>query len=76
MGSVRVRKSNEQLFFDFRYKGIRCREYSELKDTASNRRKMQKVMDRIDAEIKLGTFVYSHYFLDSPNAKKFDEHSN
>lgn len=76
MGSVRVRKSNEQLFFDFRYKGIRCREYSEFKDTASNRRKMQKVMDRIDAEIKLGTFVYSHYFSDSLNAKKFEEHSN
>jgi integrase len=37
---------------------------------------MKKVMDRIDAEIKLGTFIYSHYFLDSPNAKKFDEHNN
>lgn len=73
MGSVRARTTSQQLFFDFRYKGARCREYSELFDNASNRRKMQRVMDRIDAEIKLGTFVYSHYFPSSPNVAKFDE---
>lgn len=76
MGSVRVRKGQETLFFDFRFQGKRCREYSQLKDTKTNRTKMQRVMDRIEAEIKLGTFIYSHYFPNSPNAKKFDEQEN
>ena len=37
---------------------------------------MQQVMDRIDAEIKLGTFVYKHYFPNSPNVAKFEEQQN
>lgn len=76
MGSIRLRNETKTLFFDFRYQGLRCRENSILKDTKANRTKMQRVMDRIEAEIKLGTFVYSHYFPNSPNAKKFDELAN
>lgn len=75
-GSIRARKGQETLFFDFRYHGKRCREYSQLKDNKTNRTKMQRVMDRIEAEIKLGTFIYSHYFPNSPNANKFDEQDN
>jgi integrase len=76
MGSVRVRSETKKLFFDFRFQGHRCREHTLLDDTKSNQRKMQQVMDRIEAEIKLGTFVYRHYFPDSPNASKFDEALN
>lgn len=76
MGSVRTRSETGNLFFDFRYQGMRCRENTVLKDTKTNRSKMQRLMDRIDAEIKLGTFVYSHYFPNSPNAAKFEEKTN
>lgn len=76
MGSIRTRESSNQLFFDFRHKGQRCREYTQLAVSPTNKRKMQKVMDRIDAEIKLGTFIYAHYFPSSPNVAKFDEQVN
>lgn len=66
MASIGVRK-NGLLHFDFRYKGERCREFTRLTDTKANRRKMQKVVDRIEAEITLGSFDYAAYF---PSSKK------
>ena len=72
MASIRVRKESGTLFFDFRYKGVRCREHTLLKDTPANRRKMQRVLERIEAEITLGTFSYRSYFPESPNAAKFE----
>ena len=33
MGSVRVRESTQKLFFDFKYRGKRCREQTALDDT-------------------------------------------
>lgn len=71
MGSVNVRKDLGTLYFDFRYKGVRCREQTLLKDTASNRKKMQKVLDRIEEEISLGTFEYARYFPQSRMLAKF-----
>jgi len=71
MGSIRARESGF-LYFDFRYQNSRCREYTKLKDTPANRRKMQKVLDRIEAEITLGTFEYKKYFPNSPNAARFE----
>lgn len=71
MGSVRVRKDNGLLFFDFRFQGVRCREMTLLKDSASNRKSMAKMMERIEAEIMLGTFEYSRYFPNSPMVQKF-----
>lgn len=44
------------LFFDFRYQGIRCREYTKLEDTPANRKRMQKVLDRIEQAIADGSF--------------------
>lgn len=38
MPNVRVHKPNGMLFFDFRYQGVRCREYTVLPDTAANRK--------------------------------------
>lgn len=66
MPNVRVHKPNGMLFFDFRYQGIRCREYTVLPDTAANRKKMEKVLERIELEIRAGTFDYAAYF---PNSK-------
>jgi integrase len=66
MPSIRVHKPNGMLFFDFRYAGQRCREYTLLENTPANQKKLQKVMDRIEAEIRAGTFVYGNYF---PNSK-------
>jgi len=72
MASIRVRKETGLLFFDFRYQGVRCREQSTLKNSPANRRKMKQVLDRIEAEITLGTFEYRKYFPNSPLADQFD----
>lgn len=70
-----IRTHRGKLFFDFRFQGKRCREYTRLPDTAANRKKMQKVMDAIEAEITLGTFNYTTYFPNSKRAQLFDEPS-
>lgn len=67
-----VRETNKKLFWDFRYKGFRCREYTALDDNKSNRSKMEKVLKQIDAEIEAGTFEYRRYFPQSKLAVKFD----
>lgn len=64
MGSIGTRQG--KLFFDFYFQKKRCREYTKLNDTAPNRKRMQQVLDRIAAEITLGTFEYERYF---PNSK-------
>ena len=66
MPNIRVHKPNGALFFDFRYNDERCREYTLLPDTPINRKKLQKVLDKIESEIAAGTFVYANYF---PNSK-------
>lgn len=71
MGSIRVRPSTGRLFFDFRFKGVRCREQTALEDTPANRKKMKQMLDRIEAEITLGTFDYLRYFPDSTLAQGF-----
>ena len=67
MGSVRERKG--QLFFDFRFNGVRCREQTLLEDTPANRKRMETFMDQIDREIKQGGFQYEKYF---PNSRNLD----
>lgn len=72
MASIRARKDNGMLFIDFRYRDVRCREQTALSDTATNRKRLQKVLDRIEADIAAGTFDYRRYFPGSRNAAKFD----
>ncbi len=72
MGSIRRRTDNNLLFLDFRYRDVRCREQTALPDTAMNRKKVQKVLDRIEADIASGTFDYRKYFPASKNAARFD----
>jgi integrase len=66
MGSVRISDTTGALFMDFRLQGRRCREYTALSDTPANRKKLEKVLAKIEAEIEAGTFVYTNYF---PNSK-------
>ena len=73
MGRVRLRKDTELLFFDFRYCEKRCREYTLLPDTPTNRKNMEKVLASIESEIKLGTFEYARFFPNSLMITKFDE---
>src|SRR5690554_8159436 len=71
MGSIRAREDNGNLFFDFRYKGKRCRELTLLPDNKANRKKLEQIMKRIDLEIATDVFNYAEYFPNSPNNKKF-----
>lgn len=72
MGTINVRSGHLQL--DFRYRGVRCREQTKLTDTDRNRRRLIKLLQKIDAEITLGTFDYGKYFPNSPRAKNFRNH--
>jgi integrase len=73
MASIRVREQTGKLFFDFRYKNKRCREQTALDDTPANRRKLEGILKKIEAEITLGSFEYARYFPGSSNARKFSE---
>jgi len=72
MGKINVRSETGKLYFDFRYRGKRCREQTALDDTPANRRKMRKMLDQIEAEITLDQFNYTRYFPNSPRAKEMD----
>jgi integrase len=70
MGSIRVRKESGLLFFDFRMHGQRCREQTLLADTPVNRKRMEKALARIEAEIAAGTFDYAATFPGSNSIPK------
>lgn len=69
MASVSAR--NGRLYFDFRFQGVRCREYTKLTDTKANRQRMEATLRKMQAEITLGRFDYAAYFPGSPRAKEF-----
>ena len=71
-----VNARNNLLFFDFYHQGERCREYTKLTDTAANRRKMESVLKKIEAERLLGTFDYAKWFPGSKNLLKFESPSD
>ncbi len=58
---------------DFRYQGVRCREYTKLTDKPASRKRLKSLMERIEAEILLGSFEYSAYFPKSKLACQFNE---
>jgi integrase len=74
MGSIRPR--GNLLFIDFRYRGVRCREQTKLKDTPANRKRLKALLERIEAEILLGTFNYGEYFPKSPRVADFKAHED
>lgn len=71
MGSVRAVKKSNKLFFDFRYRGHRCREYTMLNNSKSNVKNLEKVLKKIEKEIEKGEFEYADYFPGSKNLKFF-----
>ncbi len=75
MGKVRARSDSGKLFRDFYYQGERCREQTALSDTPGNRRKVQNLLNRIEAEIQAGRFDYGATFPGSPRALQFADAS-
>ncbi|ETX09706.1 integrase [Marinomonas ushuaiensis DSM 15871] len=73
MASVSVRKETNTLYLDFRYMGKRCREQTSFKATIANKRKMEKLLTTIEAEIMAGTFRYVKHFPESRLAKNFSD---
>jgi integrase len=71
VGKVVERQETGKLFFDFRYAGKRCREQTTLDNTPANRRKLEGLLKKLEAEITLGTFEYHRFFPNSPRAKEF-----
>ena len=73
MGTINSRGG--KLFLDFRYRGVRCREYTKLEDKPANKKRASTLMERIDAEILLGTFSYAVYFPNSKRVAHFESHT-
>ena len=65
-----IRKKKKKPFVDFRYLGVSCRETTNVIDTPENRKKLQKIIERMEAEIILDTFNYAQYFPKSDKAER------
>ena len=57
-----ITSRNGKLTIDFRYKGQRCREQTRFEDNPANLRRLKSLVERMEAEITLNTFVYKEYF--------------
>jgi|SRR5690625_1799503 len=71
MATVRLNPNTGCLFLDFRYNGKRYREYTKLPDTTANKRRLQRLGEKIEAEIVLGNFQYHKHFPNSAAGKRF-----
>ncbi len=60
--TVPVRVKNGKLFFDFFWRGIRCKEYTGLGDSAENRRTCERKMAAAEIAIERGSFDYRAHF--------------
>ncbi|MDP9129642.1 MAG: DUF3596 domain-containing protein [Candidatus Binatota bacterium] len=74
MGSVRVHPKKNTLFFDFRYQGKRCREYTCLTNNEANIKRLQRVLAKLERQIADGTFAYEATFK-SVSTKPSQEHA-
>jgi len=74
MAAIRTRYG--KLCVDFRYLNIRCRETTALEDNAQNRKKLEKAIERMEAEILLGIFDYAKYFPKSSRLKEIKNAEN
>lgn len=57
-----VRAKRGKLFFDFFWRGVRCKEYTGLADTAANRHLCQRKMAAVESAIARGAFDYHAHF--------------
>lgn len=62
MASIRRHEGKGTLFLDFRHASQRLREYTSLADTPANRKRLNKVLERIETEMALGVFDYEKTF--------------
>ena len=72
---IRSRPETGALYFDFFFRGSRCREQTALKDTPENRKRVQALAKRIQKEIEHGSFDYGTHFPNSPRVEQFDPDS-
>lgn len=73
MARLSSRKDTKNLYFDFAFQGKRCRESTNLSDTKANRRRLQKKLDQINAELITGQFNYTAHFPYSKKAMKIEQ---
>jgi len=66
-----IRTKARKLFLDFRWRGIRCREFTGLPDTVENRRRLRAFDLAIVGEIALGTFDYRKHFPNGARLREF-----
>lgn len=72
VAKVRVRPETGNLYLDFSYRGVRCREQTALQDTPQNRKMLEGLATRIKRDLARGQFQYRTYFPDSARAAAFD----
>jgi integrase len=60
--TVPVRAKDDKLFFDFFWRGVRCKEYTGLADTVENRKICDRKIAAVDIAIERGTFDYRAHF--------------
>lgn len=70
MATIKIRHGCLQI--DFRYKGLRCREQTKTKNSPTNLKRMSKLVERMEAEILLGSFDYATYFPSSTKVEFFE----
>jgi len=73
MAKLSSRKDTNNLYFDFSFQGKRYREKTNLSDTKVNRRRLQKKLDQINAELLTGQFNYLYHFPESKVAQKLKQ---
>jgi integrase len=59
------------LLLDFRHRGRRYREYLNLRDTRDGRREAKRIKERVEAEMRSGSFDYLRAFPDGARAPSF-----
>ena len=73
MAYVRTRKETGKLYFDFKYKNLRCREQTALNDTQTNRKKLTSLLTQIEALIAINQFDYAKQFPGSKMIAKIEK---
>jgi integrase len=66
---AKLRKDKGRLFIDFVFRAERCRESLHLSDTRENRKKVDALCKKLEAELALNTFDYASYF---PRSKRLE----
>jgi len=66
-----IRSERGRLFLDFRWKGVRCREWTGRSDTPTDRAELKKLIRQIDGEIAAGTFEYIKRFPEGSRRSAF-----